>query len=119
MKYQTRIQKELCNASICTEKKIQAIRKRIEKADQLNQTTLFAKVVGDRTRGRIVYLLYKQKALCVCDIANILDISIASASQHLRKMKDLKLVVTHKDGTTIFYALSDDRFTAFLKRIYG
>lgn len=118
MKYQAKVEKQLCNASICTKDKIKKLKKVVNNYVPLDQITLFSKVTGDKTRGRIIFLLYKYKALCVCDISNVLDISVASASQHLRKMKDLGLVSTKKDGTTIFYAISSKEFITYLSLLY-
>lgn len=118
MKYKTTVKNKLCNASICEEKEIASIKKEIKKVDFLEEITTFSKVLGDTTRGKIVHLLYKYEALCVCDIANILDISIASASQHLRKMTFMGLVDSHKKGTTVFYMISDKSFRLFLHTLY-
>ncbi|MBI4235501.1 winged helix-turn-helix transcriptional regulator [Candidatus Peregrinibacteria bacterium] len=80
---------------------------------------LFSKLTADSNRNNIIYLLYKFHAFCVCDLANILDISVASASQHLRKLHDKGLVTTRKEKQTIYYVLSDKNFISYLKCLYG
>src|SRR5690554_8145532 len=49
------------------------------------------KVLGDETRTRILYLLSIQE-LCVCDIAEVMEMSLPAISHHLRLLKALRLV---------------------------
>lgn len=118
MKFQARIQKQLCNASICSKSKIKEYRKYLRSKKDIAKTVLFSKIISDSNRNNIVYLLYKFQSLCVCDLANILGVSIASASQHLRKLHDKGLVTTRKEKQTVFYALSDEDFISYLKCLH-
>lgn len=63
-------------------------------------------LAGNEVRLKILYLLDSEKALCPCDLSDILQMSIPAISQHLRKMKDGGLVVNKKVGQTIFYSLT-------------
>lgn len=119
MKFHARIQKQLCNASVCSEAKIEEYQKHLRSKKGVAQIALFSKLIGDPNRNNIIYLLYKFHTFCVCDLANILGISIASASQHLRKLHDKGLVKTRKEKQTIYYALSNKDFTSYLECIYG
>jgi DNA-binding transcriptional ArsR family regulator len=65
-------------------------------------------LAGNEVRLKIVYLLEEEKELCPCDLADILGMSIPAVSQHLRKLKDGKMVETRKDGQTIYYSLSQE-----------
>jgi len=65
-------------------------------------------LAGNNVRLRILFLLYEEKQLCVCDISDILDMSISSISQHLRKLKDRKLIETKREAQTIFYSLANE-----------
>ena len=118
MKFHARIQKQLCNASVCSEAKVKEYQSQLKSRKDIKQITLFSKLTSDLNRNNIIYLLYTFKTLCVCDIANILGISIASVSQHLRKMHAQGLVTTRKEKQTVFYALSDENFTSYLKCLY-
>jgi len=118
MKFHTKIQKQLCNASVCSESKIKAYRKHLRSKNNIAQIALFSKLTSDPNRNNIIYLLYKFHAFCVCDLANILGVSIASVSQHLRKLHDKGLVKTRKEKQTIYYALNDKNFISYLKCLY-
>ena len=65
-------------------------------------------LVGNNTRLKILYLLYEENRLCVCDLSDILGMNISAISQHLRKMKDRNLVETEREAQTIFYSLTKE-----------
>ncbi|KIO54604.1 MULTISPECIES: ArsR/SmtB family transcription factor [Flavobacterium] len=65
-------------------------------------------LAGNNVRLRILFLLYEEKQLCVCDISDILDMGISAISQHLRKLKDRKLIETKRESQTIFYSLTKE-----------
>jgi DNA-binding transcriptional ArsR family regulator len=65
-------------------------------------------LVGNSVRLKILYLLFEEKRLCVCDLSDILGMNISAISQHLRKMKDRNLLETERDAQTIFYSLTEE-----------
>ena len=65
------------------------------------------RVLGDETRTKILYLLSRQE-LCVCDIAQILEMSLPAVSHHLRLLKMMRLVKYRRDGKVVYYSLDDD-----------
>lgn len=119
MKFHTRIQKQLCNASVCSEESVKQYQNHLKSRKDIERIAQFSKLTSDPNRNNIIYLLYKFNSFCVCDIANILGISIASVSQHLRKLHAQSLVTTRKEKQTVFYALSDENFISYLKNLYG
>lgn len=71
------------------------------------------KVFGDSTRIRILYALFEAE-LCVCDIAELLGMSVSAISHQLRVLKQAKLVKFRRDGKTVFYSLADDHVRTIL-----
>lgn len=71
------------------------------------------KVFGDSTRIRILYALFEAE-LCVCDIAELLSMSISAISHQLRILKQAQLVKFRRDGKTVFYSLADDHVRTIL-----
>ena len=65
-------------------------------------------LVGNSVRLKILYLLFEEKKLCVCDLSDILGMNISAISQHLRKMKDRNLLETDREAQTIFYSLTTE-----------
>jgi len=65
------------------------------------------KALADDTRVAICCALAGEE-LCVCDVANIMGCSVATASHHLRLLRDLGLVKYRRAGKLVFYSLDDD-----------
>lgn len=65
-------------------------------------------LVSNSVRLKILYVLQAEERLCVCDLSDILNMTIPAVSQHLRKLKDRDFVKSEKEGQTIFYSLRDD-----------
>ncbi len=65
-------------------------------------------LVGNSVRLKILFLLFEEKRLCVCDLSDILGMNISAISQHLRKMKDRNLLETEREAQTIFYSLTTE-----------
>ena len=59
---------------------------------------------GNEVRLQMLFLLADEQ-LCVCDLADVLQMTISAVSQHLRKLKDGGIVTARKVGQTVFYTL--------------
>ncbi|AZK45484.1 ArsR/SmtB family transcription factor [Paenibacillus lentus] len=65
------------------------------------------KALSDPNRMKIAYLLQQKEELCVCDVASILNSSVATASHHLRLLKQMNITKSRKEGKNVFYSLKD------------
>lgn len=63
------------------------------------------KVLGDRTRLRILALL-QGRELCVCDLTEVLEISQPGVSQHMRRLRQAGFVHERRGGQWIYYSLN-------------
>ena len=71
------------------------------------------KIFGDSTRIKILYTLSVSE-MCVCDIAQVLGMTISAVSHQLSILRRSKLVGTRREGKTIFYFLADDHVESIL-----
>ena len=71
------------------------------------------KVFGDTTRIRILYALFESE-LCVCDIAEVLNMTQSAISHQLRVLKQARLVRSRRVGKQIYYFLADDHVRTIL-----
>lgn len=71
------------------------------------------KIFGDTTRIKILYVLFEAE-MCVCDIAQLLNMSQSAISHQLRVLKQSKLVKYRREGKTVFYSLADDHVRTIL-----
>ena len=65
-------------------------------------------LAGNKVRLKILYLLFKEGELCVCDLSDILEMKISAISQHLRKLKDRNIIQPKRNAQTIFYSLTPE-----------
>lgn len=86
---------------------VENINEHMPKEETLCDLAELFKVFGDTTRIKILYVLFESE-MCVCDIAQLLKMSMSAISHQLRVLKQIKLVKFRKDGKTVFYSLADD-----------
>ena len=63
------------------------------------------KVLGDRTRAKILYAVQKQP-LCVRDLTIVVGISESGISHQLNELKDKHLVRAKRQGNVIYYSIA-------------
>ena len=73
----------------------------------INEVASFFKIVGDPTRTKILSILDNNE-LCVCDIANLLNMTKSSISHQLKTLKEASIVKSKKDGKEVYYTLDDE-----------
>lgn len=73
------------------------------------QEELF-RTIASRKRLELIQLLHDRE-LTVSEIASMLGIRQANASQHLSELRKARIVLARRDGVTIHYQLSDPRIT--------
>ena len=71
------------------------------------------RVLVDASRLKIVHSLLGQE-LCTCELAAITGSSESVVSQHLRVLRQLRLVTSRRDGRRVFYRLQDTPLRSFL-----
>lgn len=96
---------DTCETFCFDEEKVNRVQKKV---DEVSGVELLFKALSDSTRIKIAYALTIEKELCVCDVANIIGSSTATASHHLRLLRDLGLAKHRKEGKLVFYSLADD-----------
>lgn len=106
--------KDLCQVRCFNTELVAQIRSTLPSENTLEEITVIFGVLSDRSRVKILYALRNGDELCVCDIATMLSVKIATASHHLRKMRDLKLLKYRNDGKLAYYSLRDPRIVDIL-----
>ncbi|MEB3279850.1 MAG: metalloregulator ArsR/SmtB family transcription factor [Lyngbya sp.] len=75
----------------------------VEKAQRMAE---FFSLLGDGNRLRLLSVLAQQEQ-CVCDLAEILEMSESAVSHQLRSLRALRLVSYRKQGRKVYYRLLD------------
>ena len=86
---------------------IQKVKAEMPAEETLYDLAELYKVFGDSTRIKILYVLFEAE-VCVCDIAQCLNMTTSAISHQLRVLKQSRLVRSRKEGKTVFYSLADD-----------
>ncbi|WP_173916876.1 metalloregulator ArsR/SmtB family transcription factor [Halobacillus sp. Marseille-Q1614] len=94
-----------CETFCYDEQLVNRIQPQIE---EVSGVELIFKALSDATRLKIAYALTLESELCVCDVANIIGSTTATASHHLRLLRNMKLAKYRKKGKLVFYSLADD-----------
>ena len=80
-----------------------------EISDSVSDLSKILSLTGNEVRMKILFLLQEEEKLCVCDLGEILEMKTPAISQHLRKLKDAKMVVAEREGVTIYYHIHPER----------
>lgn len=73
----------------------------------------FFKVIGDNTRAKILFALDSNE-MCVCDIANVLNMTKSAVSHQLSVLREERIVKFKRVGKEIYYSLDDEH----VKEVY-
>lgn len=102
--------------SCCGGKNIEKV-KEIENVmpcdEEVYEISELFKVLGDYTRVNILFTLQKGE-MCVCDIAEVLNMTQSAISHQLRVLKQARLVKYRREGKTVFYSVSDSHVQTIL-----
>lgn len=85
---------------------LSAVQEKIPDLDTLFRLAELFKMFGDTTRIRIMCVLF-QRELCVCEIAELLDMGQSAISHQLRLLRSAHLVKVKRDGKQSYYSLDD------------
>lgn len=96
-----------CDCNIIHEDLVKESKKLMPEENLFYKLADFFKIVGDTTRAKILFVLDKNE-LCVCDIANVLNMTKSSISHQLSTLRRAGIVKCRKEGKEVYYMLDDD-----------
>jgi len=79
-----------------------------DNAPDFNRLSRIVGLISNEVRLKLVWLINEDR-FCVCDLADILQMSVPAISQHLRKLKDIGIVETMREKQTIFYSITSQQ----------
>lgn len=99
--------KYTCDCSVINEEKVRKYKAANHNNSVLINLCNFYKVIGDETRIKIIWVL-RMEEMCVCDIANILNMTKSSISHQLAILRQNDVVKFRKIGKEVYYSLNDE-----------
>ncbi|MEM6453192.1 MAG: metalloregulator ArsR/SmtB family transcription factor [Cyanobacteria bacterium P01_D01_bin.105] len=106
--------KDVCQTRCFNIELVTRVQNTLPSDDTLETAQIIFDALSDRSRLKILYALGQGQELCVCDIATLLEVKVATASHHLRKLRDLKILKYRNDGKLAYYSLRDQRVADIL-----
>ena len=101
--------KKECIRVFADKEQIASCKKKVGNVEKLlGSLSAVFNLAGNKVRLSILYLLYEEEKLCVCDLSDIMDMQIPAISQHLRKMKDGGIVEKNRVGAIVYYSLKPE-----------
>ena len=97
----------------CHNDLLEHVRKTLPSEGLLEKLAQFYKNFGDLTRIKILFSLFEGE-LCVCALAELLNMEQSAISHQLHKLKDARLVCCRRDGKTIYYRLADEHIKTLI-----
>src|SRR5574344_1708426 len=98
---------ECCEVKEVHKELLDIVNKNMPEENELYDLAELFKVFGDSTRIRILFVLFEAE-VCVCDLAETLNMTQSAISHQLRILKQSKLVKCRREGKSMFYALAGD-----------
>lgn len=99
---------DLCNVPCFKEKLVRRIQRELPDDEVLADAASLFAALSDQARLKIILALRSGEELCVCDVAHVLSLSVSTASHHLRKLRDLRILKYRNDGKMAYYSLRDE-----------
>jgi len=103
----SRTVQDVCEIYCYDEEKVNRVKERLSAIDTQAMVKI-VKALADDTRMKIALALCEEDELCVCDVANIIGMTVANASHHLRLLHNMGLAKYRKEGKLVFYSLDDE-----------
>lgn len=100
-------------------KDLQEMKAKVQANGDVDALADFFAVAGNPHRLRILLYLSEVDELCVCDLAELLDMGMTAVSAHLNKMKLQGVLKTRRDAQMIYYSIADKERMKVLSKAFG
>jgi DNA-binding transcriptional ArsR family regulator len=98
---------------------LQAVHREALGNDHLVALSAYFTAASNETRLRMLYVLWRTGELCVCDLADLFEITQPAVSRHLKILREKAIVVARRDAQTLYYSVcTDNPFARLLVRLF-
>ncbi len=97
----------ICDCNIIHEDVVNKTLNKMPEQDVFNKLAEFFKIIGDTTRTKILFAL-DENEMCVCDMANVLEMSKSAVSHQLGTLRRMGIVKCRREGKEVYYMLDDE-----------
>ena len=109
-----------CESPVCEQtlphpEVVACVRAQMPDPEQQQRLADLFRMFGDASRIRILAAL-QHSEMCVCDLAQLLGLTVSAVSHQLRMLKQMKLVKNRRDGKTVYYSLADGHIQSIISQ---
>ena len=103
-----------CTAVQVDDARVAATRPHLLAPDEAVEIAGVFDLLSDPSRVRVLFALLEAGELCVCDLAETVDMSTSALSHALRLLRTAGVVVNRRDGRMMRYRLADSHVRLLL-----
>ncbi len=111
-----RVEEGVCEIDFVDPASVEAAKAALPPAKALHRTADAFKVLAHPSRLRVLEAL-DERELCVCDLAEVLGLSMPATSQTLRELRILGAVEYRVAGKLAYYSLADRFWLDLARRV--
>lgn len=108
----------VCEVNVVNPGKVAEARASLPTEQELRRAADAFRVLANPNRLRVMTAL-KGRELCVCDLREVLGISMSGTSQVLRELRNLGAVEFRVEGKLAYYKLADTYWLELAEGVYG
>ena len=105
---------DCCDCTQIHDDIVERVRRQMPDEEPVYDVSELFKVFGDSTRARIICALTIEE-MCVCDLAELLNMSSSAISHQLRILKQSRIVRNRREGKAVYYRLDDEHIGQIFK----
>ncbi len=105
---------DVCQESCIDQQRVVRVLNQLPEDGVLLTAAGIFKMLADPNRLRLLHAL-SQEELCVCDLAELVDISASAVSHQLRLLRTARLVKYRRAGKMVYYRLDDEHVGSLLQ----
>lgn len=98
---------DACATKLVDPARVAAVQERLVDRDEAGRLADQFKLLADPTRTRLLYALLEAGELCVCDLADAVEVTDTAVSHALRLLRTAGIVASRRAGRMIYYRLAD------------
>lgn len=96
-----------CDCNVIHQDKVNDVLGKMPSENVFYRLADLFKLIGDPTRCHILFAL-DQDEMCVCDLANVLNMTKSSISHQLAVLRKSGVVKCRRSGKEVYYTLDDN-----------
>ena len=114
----SRAREGVCEVDLVDPTKVQEARASLPSDRELQRAADAFRALANPNRLRVMKAL-QGRELCVCDLREVLGISMSGTSQVLRELRNLGAVEFRAEGKLAYYQLADPYWLEMAESVYG